>query len=119
MNFFCEKRGAAAQEVFYRFLGLLLAAIVLGMLLAAVNDTAENTLFEKNYIARDLSLLITTIYASPGELIYIYDLGEYAGKFDFAFKGSIITVSDEKGKVQYWYGADKVIQDPHTTLKNT
>ncbi len=52
---------------------ILIIIIFLGLMLF-VKDAADDTLMEKTYYAKDLSLLMTTISAAPGNLEYHYEI---------------------------------------------
>ena len=52
--------GDVSFEVVASSIGLLVAGIVVIALLFFLKDTTEDTIFEKNYIARDLAMMATT-----------------------------------------------------------
>jgi hypothetical protein len=104
------KRGFAI--LFMRAAGLAVAAFVIIGMISYVRSVSDDTFLEKNYLARDIGLLITTVQASPGDLIYCYrTVGRYKGMFDYEIKESTVIVSDHKpdgGQASYWYAEDKV-----------
>jgi len=61
-----------------------------------INDVAEQTIFEKNFLVRDISLVINTLYAAPGEVSYNYI--EDTGEFTLEFTKNKITIYKEKEK---------------------
>ncbi len=78
-----SRKGASTVTIVRAF-GLAMAAFVIVMLINYWRDIKNDTFLEKNYLARDVALLITAAYASPGELTYCYYLvGNYRGKFDY------------------------------------
>ena len=95
ISIFNDKRGIA-HELFFNIFELVLAAIVLLALLYFINDVAAQTIFEKNYMARDLAALTNKIYAAPGEVTYNYN--ENVQDFKFDFVGNKIEVSGVQDK---------------------
>lgn len=83
---FNGKKGIT-HDLFFNVFGLLLAFIVALALFNFVNDIIKQSIFEKNYLARDLALVVNTLYAAPGEVVYIY--GEDTDKFIIDFTGNI------------------------------
>jgi len=69
---FSNKKGII-HDLFFNVFELILAFIVILSLLNFVSDVAEQTLFRKNYLARDISLLVNTLYAAPAKVEYVYD----------------------------------------------
>ncbi len=71
----------------------------------------NNTLLEKNYLSRDLALLVDSMYSSPGNVEYTYNTNVVnISKFNFFFKDqkvSTVEIGNEEA-VQYWYADDKV-----------
>ncbi|MBI3036197.1 hypothetical protein HYY73_00350 [Candidatus Woesearchaeota archaeon] len=67
------KKGASTVTIVRAF-GIAMAAFIIVVLIQYWRDIKNDTFLEKNYLARDISLLITAAYASPGELTYCYYL---------------------------------------------
>ena len=62
----------------------LLLAIVIFLILASYVDRAsEETTFEKNFLARDIALLIDALYASPGNVNLEYPQDTFWFTFEF------------------------------------
>ena len=82
-----NKKGMETQ--YFRMFEIIMAAIVvLGILLFAKGVT-EGTDLEKEYLSRDIALLLDTIYASPGDVSYTYYLDK--NKLDIQIaKGQVI-----------------------------
>ena len=90
-----QKRGAAVITLFSMAELVMLGIAILCFLL--IGAKLAETSYEKNFIARDMALLINTIYASPGDVEYIYDLSALKSdlnKFDFEIKNGYVTVYD-------------------------
>ena len=69
------KRGQF-QESLLIIANLILVIIIFLGLLLFVKDAADDTLLEKTYYAKDISLLLTTISAAPGNIQYDYEIPE-------------------------------------------
>ena len=122
-----KKRGASifkykngiSHDLFFNVFELILAAIVIIALFKFVNDVAEQTIFAKNYFARDASLLVNALYAAPGEVSYIYN--ENTGKFIFDFNNKKLTVYEEgdnedNRNILYFYAENENMPIQDTTL---
>ncbi|MBI4453244.1 hypothetical protein HY636_01230 [Candidatus Woesearchaeota archaeon] len=107
---FCSNRGMS-HDLFFNIFELVLASIILLALLYFINDISEQTIFEKNFMARDLALLINTIYAAPGEVKYNYN--ENMEGFIFDFSDSKVEIKrkqdDESANVFYPFAKTKNI----------
>lgn len=65
------KRGAFNTVVNW-IIQLAIPGLFLLTMLGWISETASNDLFERNYLARDLALVVDTIYASPGNVKVVY-----------------------------------------------
>ena len=63
-----------------------------------IDQVAEKTTFEMNFLARDLSLLIDSVYASPGNLMIDYPNSTFW--FSFAFNDRTVKVFEGKEVVK-------------------
>jgi len=86
-----NNRKGLTYELFFNVFELTLAAIIAIALFSFVSDVAEQTIFKKNYLVRDLALVVNTLYASPGDVIYNYD--EDITEFKLKFSENKITVT--------------------------
>ena len=106
---FNSKRGMDIDLWFNTF--ELLVVFIVGLtLFEFVSSESTGSAFEKNYLARDNSLLINTIYSSPGDLAYNYS--EETEKYIIDFKQNRVEVYEEKefiesGAIGYPYSEDK------------
>jgi len=98
--FNCKK--GMTHELFFNVFELVLASIVLLALLFFVNGIVKQTIFEKNYLARDLAGLINTVYAAPGELTYRYNENAAGFTFDFG-SGKVDVRSESKDPENVFY----------------
>lgn len=81
---FKQKRGQITTMVLWFMIDLVLAIVIFFILSSYVDRAAEYTTFEKNFLARDIALLIDTLYAAPGNVItnYSQDTLWFTFKFD-------------------------------------
>ena len=104
-------RKAQTNPVYHILFQILIAVTVYWILQSYIDSVANDTLFEKSYLSKDLALLTDTIYSSQGEVNYLYtnDKAEL-NKFEFDFSKQKISVSEieakEKLKAEYPYGED-------------
>ncbi len=78
------KRGTEGQPVIvYLAIGILFAGlVVLGVVNKSLEDIKGETL-EKNYIARDIALVLDSVYAVPCDLKYAYSEQDYHYAVEF------------------------------------
>lgn len=108
------KRGNVKQ-FFVMFEVVFAAIIVLGMLLF-VKGITESTDLEKEYLARDIALLLGTVYASPGDLSYTYYIPK--NKLDIEISEGKVIVSDSGLRpASYNYAEDSEIKNPKFNMQ--
>ena len=106
-----NNKNAISHDLFFNVFELIMATIVIIALFKFVNDVAEQTIFAKNYFARDMSLLVNALYAAPGKVTtYTYD--EDTSGFIFDFKDNRLTVYEDGDSVDnrnifYLYAENK------------
>ncbi|MBI5390644.1 hypothetical protein HZB02_04090 [Candidatus Woesearchaeota archaeon] len=93
MNSSRGKRGDVTAEQLFLMFEVLLAIIIFLSLMNFVVSLKDNTLFEKNYLARDLALLTDTVYAAPEQLSYTYT--ENVDRFGMNIKDGKVSIFDE------------------------
>ncbi|MEK6886665.1 MAG: hypothetical protein AABW88_02425 [Nanoarchaeota archaeon] len=124
------KKGFAEQLQAETIMELVLAGIITVALFVYVSNVASNSLFEQNFMARDVGLLTDTILSAPGNVNYVYDTSiaekkipgqEYTPlkffhetKFSFLFRDSTVSVfstdSSLETPVEYYFGTDSNIK---------
>lgn len=67
-----EKRAEMMWDVLYPIIQYILVAIVFFLVFHKIGSVVSGDDLEQNYIARDTALMINTLYASPGQVIYDY-----------------------------------------------
>jgi N-acetylmuramoyl-L-alanine amidase len=103
------KRGKRANidpthHVMLTLFELILVVLVLISLLGYVKSIEKNTLIQKSYLSKDLALLASTIYASPGNVNYVY----MHPKIDLTqFRFSL-----DKSEVRVVEASDQIIGNP-------
>jgi hypothetical protein len=95
-------RGKRGSEtiLYFRIICIVLAVGLFIVILSFVIDAAKDTLIKKTYMAKDIALLVTAIYASPGDVTFNYPL---SGAFTIKIAGGEVSVKDVKGELIYWY----------------
>ncbi len=89
-----SKRGSVGLEETLGLIIQLVLALVVGIgLMYFVVGVKNNTMLEKNYLSKDLALLINTIYAAPEYVYYKYNVPE-VGLLDYD-----ITIASQKVQV--------------------
>jgi len=91
---YINNRKGLTHEIFFYVFGLVLAAIVALALFNFAKEVVEQTIFEKNYLARDIAILVNTLYAAPGDILYTY--GEDIDGFILDFNGNRISVYEKR-----------------------
>ena len=104
-----KNRKGISHDLFFNVFELILAFIVILALLNFVSDVAEQTIFKKHYLARDISLLVNTLYAAPISADYTYD--EDMKELILEFSENRISIygeGEEEGvRPFYLFGEDK------------
>ena len=79
------KKGTEGQTVLiYMAFGILVAGLIIsGIVNKSLEDIKGETL-EKNYIARDIALVLDAVYAVPGDLEYAYSERGYKYIVEFS-----------------------------------
>lgn len=96
-----KKRGFSNKKatdylVWFIILEIILVSIISTGLMYYLISVKEDTLFERNYLARDVALLSTTIESSPQDIEYVYH-PEKPLQFSFRWHDNKVFVSDENG----------------------
>lgn len=68
--------------------GIVFAGIVVLSLLGKTVQDLNGETFEKNYVSRDIALIMDAIYASPGDIEYAYIMKDY--KYVIEIKGGLV-----------------------------
>jgi hypothetical protein len=84
------KRGVFKLPL-YTVVALAISGLIVITLLALVTAVGKSTTLQREFIAKDLALLIDTIHASPGDLEYTY---VFPGKFQLTIKDNLVIVKD-------------------------
>jgi len=114
---FNNKKGLS-HELFFNIFELTLAAMIALALFLFVSDVAEQTIFQKNFLVRDLALVVNTLYTAPGDVVFNY--GEDTSKFTLEFTENKITVTrkgvEDNSNIFYLFAENKKIPFLYKTL---
>ncbi len=102
-----NKKGMT-NETFMLILDVAVAFFFFMAIFGFVRSVKDNTIFEKNYLTRDISLMIETVIASPHLLNYEYP--ENITNFTIGISENTVRVWDlgEEATVpnRYWYAIE-------------
>jgi hypothetical protein len=104
-------RRADVNEDILWLMGEMIFVIIFALgVYSYVASVEHDTLLEKNYLSRDVALLVDTIYAAPGNVVYDYshDLVNIS-EYSFTLKSQRSGVLEKGGTqtILYWYADDK------------
>ncbi|MBI2655904.1 hypothetical protein HYX06_05790 [Candidatus Woesearchaeota archaeon] len=121
IRMFKGKKGIS-DEVFFNMFELVLAGIVIFSLYNFINDVSKQTIFEKNYLARDMALLINTLYTAPGDVSYTYNENAAKSKFIYGFSPNKVEVYEKEEALQqnhpfYLFAENKDIALTYTSIE--
>ena len=106
---FLNKKGDASTESIWWFVDLLILLLVFYFILSAIGEVGENTLFQKKFLAKDMALLIDTLYAAPGN-IYI-DYPQNTLWFSARFSENKVEVFENQRKLINPIGEGSFLED--------
>lgn len=119
------------DPLYFRMSEVILALLVFMALMIYISNVSSDSLFEQNFLARDLALTLDSIYSAPGNVSLVYDTAVEENKqffvvrritffpetkLRFAFGDSRVNVfRDSIGEVYqnpavYFFGTDKNTQ---------
>jgi hypothetical protein len=110
-----KKRGDVTHESLWFMFDLVLTVIVFLSTTYMVDNAVESTKFEKNFLARDVSLLLETLYAAPGVVSINYAQEKFW--FSFNFDKNKVEVYDANELMPY-KGTYTFMRDNNLELKN-
>lgn len=85
-----DRRGAIKLSLEF-IIELFIIAVIAIAFFVKISDIASSDVFEKQYLSRDLGLLIDSVYAAPGSLVYSYS--SFDNNFSASIKDNVISVS--------------------------
>jgi len=106
---FSSKRAEAQDQMLWQISqGVFILLYAFG-LMSYLQSVGQNPLLEKNYLSRDLALLVQTAYSSPGNIEFSYTHEKVnLPNYNFLFQEQYVNVV-EPGSSQYifyWYADD-------------
>ncbi len=93
-----KKRGQ--YIVVYLLIGLVISAMIVVALTTLVRSLGTDSTLEREYLSKDLALLLDTIYGSPGDLEYFYSIPE---RFHISISNNLVTVKDNVRRAESSY----------------
>jgi hypothetical protein len=131
---------AETDMLVYIIIVLLIVVLIAMSMWIYIDNLVKNKRFEKEFLARDISLLATTAYSSPNNIIISYsykgplvnkkevakDVSGYLQlskefNFNYRFAPNLLEVyepgnDDEMNKARFYYIEDKAILFPEKTI---
>ena len=84
----------AQHELYFIIFQVILITTVAFTLFSFVSNVSEDTFIEKQFLSRDLALLLNTINTAPGNIHYIYSLEDATPSFDFILVNQKVTIQE-------------------------
>ncbi len=119
-----KSKAGMTHDQFFIIFDLILAGVVFTSLLFFINGIKDNSIFERNYIARDTALLLNTLYAAPGDVSYLYKeplqgQGKSNLLLEFSQGKATLTDINKKGQpIWYPFGMNKEIPLSQATFSS-
>lgn len=117
-----KKAEGIETEIYYTIFEIVLVGIVVVALFAYIDSIRKDTMFEKTYLAKDLALMMDTIYAAPGNLRLSYshqklNISEF--NFNFINQKAAVVESNIEGalELKYPFAADSYFLDEIDQIK--
>lgn len=100
------KRAQAEHEQLFIIFEVVVFAFFMYILLSFVKDVEESRILEKNYLARDMAMMVNTLYATPQNVVWIYT--ENTTDYSVGIGNNLVTVQDVDALVEgterrYWF----------------
>ncbi|MBU0756454.1 MAG: hypothetical protein KKF44_00175 [Nanoarchaeota archaeon] len=101
---FNKKAETSEQKTYVYIIGLVISIFAIVLMIQIVKDQYNDLSFEKEYLAKDIALLVDTIYASPNDMIVAYPQNKLS--FSFRFEEGRVCVFDEFGEKCAYFSED-------------
>ncbi|MFH1399601.1 MAG: hypothetical protein ABIG95_05825 [Candidatus Woesearchaeota archaeon] len=103
------KKGDVSNETLFTIFELIVFLFFAYIMFSFVRDIERSTLFEKNYLARDIALVIDSVYASPHKTYYAYP--ENVSRFQISAKLNKVRIKEAEQEGEhvdkiYWFADD-------------
>lgn len=100
-SFFNPKKAAITNQLIFILIQVSMAIVIFWSLVTWEKSVADNTIYEKIYLSKDVALVLNTIYSSPGDIYYVYsNENSELSIFNFEFKDQKLYVGeDKKGEI--------------------
>ena len=118
-----DRKGDMSTPLFVNLFDLIIVGMVLAALLVYVGNYEDSLILEKNYLARDIALMIDTSYSVPYHMSERYDPKSIdLMSFEMSFRGTNFQVQEARGKkmrIYYPFGKDMAIDSSLPKLSDT
>ncbi len=102
------KKATIFEKPIWLLMDLLVAILVFFLLMYYVNNVGESLTFEREFLSKDIALLIESLYASPGDVSLKYPQNTFW--FSYKFEDNAVSVVErgllEKKAIE-WFISDK------------
>jgi len=115
----CKK--ANVEGVYWVIISVLLASAALMTFGWHVNSVVTNSLPQKQFLARDVSLLTNVIYSAPGNIHYTYEpfpiMQTQLSDFNYKYLDGKFMVVEKNLEIRYPFGEDRLVKSTFSNLQ--
>ena len=108
-----KKSQHVSTETVFVAIGFIMAAFAIWGMFDAAKDILDTEALYKNYLARDLALVMDALYASPGDVDYTYTINPKHSFFARIQEGSVdVSINPEFKQDEtfsYRFATDKAV----------
>jgi hypothetical protein len=110
-----NKKGMA---VMWYLIEAVLISFVIILFFQYIQSVKDNTMFEKQFLSRDIALMIDTINSVPGVVIYNYEDDGKIKQFEYTFVDNKVQINkkDEQLEIKYHYYYNSQINNDYQNL---
>ncbi|MBN2421880.1 hypothetical protein JXB41_01520 [Candidatus Woesearchaeota archaeon] len=92
MNLFKNKKAEGTRLSLWTLIDLFVLLVIVIAFFFEIYTISKNTWFEKRFLAKDIAMMVDTVYASPADVVVVYPQNTLW--FSFKFEKNKITVFD-------------------------
>ena len=114
-SLFTDKNASMRDEILYIIFQIMMVVFVGIMVFGFINDKTTDMGFHKMYIARDLGMITSALYGSPGNVMYTYrpPIEIENATLDISMEQTLVYVRqdgrDERNIPYHYYAADRSV----------
>lgn len=105
-----KKRGV--QLNLWTLVSILLLVLLILALFYFIRDVEENTFFERNLLAKDLSLTMNSIQGMPGDVYFNYE-SNLLNRFNVTFEENRVLVEEKMRSNSYLFYVTQALSDDY------